>query len=239
MDEKPGTARMATFSDVRAEDLASFSILCGPTKSFSKGEFLRHQGDREPHLYLLKSGWLYCSIDLPDGFRQITKIHLPGDLVGMPSMACDLAADTIQAATDAVVEVLPLSVFAKVFHEHPRLAAMLFMWAQEERVHLMRRLSLVGKMKGPQRIAALLLDLYERVLIGGTETGRSFNMPLTQPELADATGMTTVHANRSLKDLRDSGILTVRGGQVTIQDLDKLRAIANAAAKTRRHTNWL
>ncbi|MCR5858627.1 helix-turn-helix domain-containing protein [Mesorhizobium sp. J428] len=94
-------------------------------------------------------------------------------------------------------------------------------------------------MKGPQRIAALLLDLYERVLIGGTETGRSFNIPLTQPELADGTGMTTVHANRSLKDLRDSGILTVRGGRVTIQDIDKLRAIANAAPRLRRHTNWL
>lgn len=149
----------------------------------------------------------------------------------MPSIACELAADTIRAATDAVVEVLLLNVFAQAFHEHPRLAAMLFIWAQEERVHLMYPLSLVGKMKEPQRIATFLLDLYERVFIDGPGSDTGFTLPLTQLELADATGMSTVYANRGLKELRDSGIVTVQGGWVTIHD--------SAPAETRRRTDWL
>ena len=137
--------RVATFASYTADDLAAFALLTGPVREIARGKVLRNQGDPSPNVYRLTKGWLECIITTAEGGRQITKVHLPGDLVGMPSLAASEGAETITALTDAVVEVIALEAFSRVCREYPRFVMMLFLWSQEERIRLMHQLTLVGK----------------------------------------------------------------------------------------------
>jgi CRP/FNR family transcriptional regulator, anaerobic regulatory protein len=231
--------RFASFDSVDAEDLQGFELLTGPARTLSKGKFVRHEGSPNPEIFRLRSGWLTCCVNTAEGGRQITKIHLPGDLVGMPSMACLQAVETIQAVTDVEIETIPLDVFARIFRDHPRLASLLFLWALEERQFLMNTLTLVGTMRGARRVAALLLHLYRRGIQSEPASGSSIPFPLTQQDVADATGMTVVYANQGLKALRTRGMITWQNGVLTIHDLDQLAAYANLPPEQKRTTNWM
>lgn len=232
-------ARFASFDSVDPEDLHSFRLLTGIARTVRKGTHLRHEGSPNPDVFRLRSGWLICSVGTSTGGRQITKINLPGDLVGLPSLACTQAVESIQAVTDAEIETVPLDAFTRIFRDHPRMAAMLLLWALEERQHLMNRMTLIGTMKGARRVAALLLQLYRRVKIGEPSMELSFAVPLTQQQVADCTGMSIVHANTSLKSLRTRGIASWHNGVVTIHDLDELEAFANLAPEQKRTTRWI
>lgn len=232
-------AHFALFDSVDAEDLQSFRLLAGSAKTFGKGKYVRHEGSPNPEIFRLRSGWLTCSVNTPEGGRQITKIHLPGDLVGMPSMACHQAIETIQAVTDVEIETIPLDVFARIFQDHPRLAALLFLWGLEERQHLMNMLTFVGTMRGARRVAALLLQLYRRATLSDPALNFSFPLPLTQQDVADATGMTVVYANRGLRTLRTRGMATWQNGVLTIHDPDQLSSYANLPPEQKRTTYWM
>lgn len=231
-------SRFASFQSYQPEDLASFSLLTGQRRSFAKGDQLRLEGAPNPEVYRLESGWLACSVNTPDGGRQITKIHLPGDLVGLPSMASTMSMETIEALTAAEVEVIPLEAFGRILKTLPKLSAMLLLWAQEERVSLMHQLAMIGRKQGTRRLAAFLLAIYRRVLLGDPDVGLNFPLPLTQQDLADATGMTSVHVNRCLKSLREEGVLTVLSARVIIYDLEKLERWAGIPALPKRTLGW-
>ena len=234
-----GYARFASFASVERRDLESFDALTGPLRVVSRGGFLCHEGQPASELYRLKAGWLCCSISTRDGARQITKIHLPGDLVGTPSMASDVSVETVRALTAAEVEVIPLEAFGRAFRDHPRLAALLFLWSQEERVRLMHQMTLIGRHAASRRVAAFMLSIYQRVLLSAPDTGLSFELPLIQQDIADATGMSIVHANRSLRKLRDAGLLTFQEGMVTIDNLAGLKEFSGMPALSPRSTTWI
>jgi CRP/FNR family transcriptional regulator len=234
-----GYARFASFVSFERRDLESFDVLTGPLRAVPKGGFLCHEGQGSPELYRLKSGWLSCSLSTQNGARQITKIHLPGDLVGMPSIASDVAVETVSALTWAEVEVIPIEAFGRAFRDHPRLAALLFLWSQEERVRLMHQMTLIGRHAADRRVAAFLLSIYQRVLISTPDVGLSFDLPLIQQDIADATGMSIVHANRSLRKLRDAGLLTFQDGRVTIGNLAGLQEFSGTPTLSPRSTSWI
>lgn len=219
--------------------LSNFELMSGPQRLCSKGHFLSHEGEPRPDLYLLRSGWLCCSITTPAGDRQITTIHLPGDLVGMPSIAREVAAETISALTDCVVDIIPLEAFAVAFRQHPRLAALLYMSAQEERVRLNHQLTLVGRVHSVKRMAAFLLSIYHRVRVNVAGVDDSFALTLTQQDLGDATGMSVVHANRALRILRERGYASLQKGTLTVHDYPGLVTFAGSPADSKRSTAWI
>jgi len=234
----PDHSRLALFETIDAEDVEGFRLLTGAPRTHLRGSFLRHEGSSAPEMYRLRSGWLVASVGNSDGGRQISKVHLPGDLVGTPSLGCAEAVETIQALTDVTVEVVPIDVFGRIFRERPRFGALLFLWSQEERVHLMHRLTIVGRSDGARRMGAFLLSLYRRMTMGRDDALTSFALPMTQQDLGDATGMSAVHANRSLKQLRAQGLVTLRDGVVTLHDVAALVSFCGAPPVTARRTDW-
>jgi CRP/FNR family transcriptional regulator len=219
-------SRFASFASYTADDVAAFSHLRGPTRKVERGDVLRQQGDSLPDVYRLVQGWLVCSMATAEGGRQITKVHLPGDLVGMPSLAASESAETVAALTDAVVEIVPLEAFSRVCREHPRFVMLLFMWSQEERIRLMHQLTLVGQMRGERRMAAFVMSIYHRLRLNDPNMALRFALPMTQQDFGDATGMSVVHANRSIKALRQRGLVAIQDGFVTISDLAALQTFA-------------
>lgn len=187
---------------------------------------LRREGEPPRHIYLLLSGWVASSVLLPGGERQIVKFHLPGDMLGTPSMCLAQAADTLTALTAVTVSRVPLAAFGAAFAASPRFAAAMFLSVQRERVALMDRLAAVGRTAAIARVAALLLEMEERsrAVYGGT--AGTFDLPLTQEQIGDHLGLTAVHVNRVFRQMVNSGLISRERQRVVLCDPARLRAMS-------------
>ena len=201
-------------------------------------QIIRSQGDPVRDVYLLFEGWIGCCVDVAAGTRQMVKVHLPGDMLGTPSLTLSSAAETLIALTRVTVDVIPVGQFSKLFMSEPRIAAAMYLSAQKERVFLMDRLTSVARTSAAQRLAAFLLNVYDRLIVVGLDEPR-FDLPLSQDELADVLGITAVHANRTLFHLEESGFIARRGKSITILDLAGMRSFgAMPQRRFERSRDW-
>ncbi len=226
MEDSWATARFTAFSDLALEELSSLKGMAGETRRLAQGEVLRHEGDASRLMYFLLSGWTASSVAVAGGARLIVKVHMPGDLLGLPSLSLATACDTIHALTPAVVSPVDPHAIGQIFSKSPRLAALLFLISQEERVRLMDRLASIGRTDAIGRVAELILQLHARVKRNDPDSGDSFFAPLTQLDIADLTGLSKIHANRTIQQLRRDNIVKWTRRSVTILDVDRLRELA-------------
>ncbi len=182
----------------------------------------------KPHgsIYRLKSGWMSRSRVLPDGRQQILMVFLPGDLLGLKTMLLDRQPDSIQCLGRATVQELGYEPALELARTDPDVS-LRFMWqlAEDER-RLHNWVIALGRGSAVERIATLMLDFRGQLIQAGIGNGDQFHLPMTQEQLGDHLGLTLVHVNRTLKRLREEGILTVRTGYVQIHDVDALALYA-------------
>lgn len=201
-------------------------------------QVIRSQGDPVRDVYLLSEGWVGCCVDVAMGTRQMVKVHLPGDIMGTPSLTLSSAAETLIALTRVTVEVIPVTEISKMFMSEPRIAAAMYLGAQKERVFLMDRLTSVARTSAAQRLAAFLLNVYDRLVVVGLDEPK-FDLPLSQDELADVLGITAVHANRTLFHLEESGLIARQGKTITILDIPGMRSFgAMPQRRFERSRDW-
>jgi CRP-like cAMP-binding protein len=164
--------------------------------------------------------------DLADGQRQIMELHLPGDFLDLHSFLLKRLEHNVGAITAVRLALVPHEAVRAITEERPHLARLLwFSTLLDAAIHRERILS-VGRRTAVARIAHLICELQVRLEVVGLSDDFRFPLPLTQADIADATGLTSVHVNRMLKRLRDEELLTFRGGEVVIQDWDRLQRIA-------------
>ena len=220
--------------------MADLMALASGHREIERGDHIVHEGDVPSGIHLLVAGWTVSSIAFPGGQRQLIKAHLPGDLLGLPSIALARQADSIVALTAAVVALIPLDAVGRLFETRPRLAALLFLISQEERVMLMDRLASIGATKAVNRLAALLLQIHARVVRSQPETGDAFAFPLLQHDVADMIGVTAVHLNRTTQELRRQGVITWERQRVTIHDRATLARLAGLPRRDLVHApRWV
>jgi CRP-like cAMP-binding protein/PAS domain-containing protein len=175
---------------------------------------------------LLCNGWAVSSYMLPDGGRQIIDFHLPGDLLGWPGAPPPSAGTLVATLTECMICELDGVVLEEITHSTEPLAAA-FRWskAMSETV-VQQHLVNLGRRTALARVAHLLLELGERLRLVGRADEAGFRCPLTQTDLGDALGLTSVHVSRTLKQLRETGCLTFRNGFVAFVERDRLIEIA-------------
>jgi CRP-like cAMP-binding protein len=191
-----------------------------------RGELIAREGDPSHHAFVLKTGWAMSFTRFPDGLVQVRRLHFPGDLLAMPSLAMRHHAEDIEALSACAIATFPKSALAEVFHL-PRLAAVLYMFAQAERVTLGDRLASLGHNRGKARIAFLLIDILRRLRSADPSVGCSFDMHLTREQIGHVTGMTSVHASRMWSGLMSQGLIGYSGHTVTIHDEERLAQLAD------------
>ena len=175
---------------------------------------------------LLYEGFICRYKDLADGQRQIMELHVPGDFVDLHSFLLKRLEHNVGSMTAVRIAIVPHERIRAITESHPHLARMLwFSTLLDAAIHREKILS-VGRRSAVARIAHLLCELFVRLDLVGLASERSYSLPLTQSDLADATGLTSVHVNRMLKKLRDSELLVFRHGRVTILDWDRLQQVA-------------
>ena len=175
---------------------------------------------------LLCEGYVCRFRDLADGQRQIMEIHIPGDFLDLHSFLLKQLEHNVGTMTPVVYASVPHDAIRIITETQPHLARMLwFSTLLDAAIHRERILS-VGRRSAAARIAHLFCELYVRLeLVGLAKEGR-YKLPLTQVDLADTTGLTSVHVNRMLKKLRDERLLTFRGGEAVIHDWEGLQRVA-------------
>lgn len=234
------TNRLDAFADISEAEAGVLRRLAGAPATVAAGEILRSEGAANHGVFLLLDGWVVSSVTFDDGARQILKIHLPGDLLGAPSLPYAHAVETLTALTAVRYSAVPLAALGALFAEAPRLGALMFLAAQEERVILMDRLAAIGRLGAQRAVAALFVHLHDRLVLGGRKGAAALDMPLTQRQIGDMLGLTQVHVNRMLRRLERMGALRRAGRRYELVDVEELRALAALPKReVRRNPGWL
>ncbi len=181
------------------------------------------QGEVGSEVYTLLEGWVMLYTLLEDGRRQIVDFCVPGAFLGFQPDLDAPSRHTSEALTAVKVCVFPKRGLLTMFGSHPKMALRMACIAARDQAFAYQHLTSVGRRTARERIANLLLELFVRVRQSAPEaSGDAIRLPLTQEHLGDALGLTSVHVNRTLRDLREDGVLTVKRGALSILDPDRL-----------------
>lgn len=202
-------------------------------RAFKTGELtlernapLLTEGNASPHLYTVLSGWLYRYKMLDDGRRQIVGFVMPGDFVGLQSSIFDAMHHSVETLTETRLCVFARDRLWEVFKEYPELAfSLTWLAARSERL-LDEHLLSVGAHTAAERLAFVLMRLYQRAEQVALVHNGSLAMPITQQHLAEALGLSLVHTNRTLKTLAARVLLTWSNGRVSLDDRERLAHLA-------------
>ena len=195
-------------------------------RSFVSGRDLVHQGQSEQVAYILMSGWA-CSYKITqDGERQIVDFHVPGDFLGLRSMLLHTSDHSIEPVTDIEVREVLLPDLMDAFGDAPRLALAILWAASRDEAVVVEHLVDVGRRDAAERMAHFLLELGARLRLVGMGSEAGYACPLTQYLLADALGLSAVHANRVLRKLREADLVTFRDGFVRFGNYERMTEFA-------------
>jgi len=171
---------------------------------------------------LLLDGFMCRYKDLKSGQRQITELHVAGDFADLHSFTLKRLDHEVMTLTPCRVAIVPHDNLARITEEFPHLTRMYwFMTNVDAAVHREWELSL-GRRSAIARLASLFCELHTRLKLVGLAEGSSFALPLTQTDLAECLGLTNVHVNRTLRELREKGLVEFQGGKVTIRNRTEL-----------------
>jgi len=231
--------RLSHYVRLTAGEQAALATLEEQERAFRRGAVIISENEAPRELFVVREGWLHSSVVLGNGSRQIMRFHFQGDLLGLPLLAFRVSPETVTAVTDVSLCPFPRERIGGLIADHPRLAALILALAVAGRVALADRLASIGRTSARARVASLLCELYRRMKLLGLADGGTVQLPLTQEEIGDATGLTAVHVNRMMRGLADDGTIERNGGHLKVLDEDRLCAEANFVDRTGLDTGWL
>jgi CRP-like cAMP-binding protein len=175
---------------------------------------------------ILLSGIAARHKGLRNGTRQVTELHIPGDPIDLHSFTLKRLDHDIVTFSPCRLARVPHDRLWAMTEQHPRLALIYWFGTNlDAAIHREWELSL-GRRQALNRMAHLFCELYMRLDLVGLTQSSSFELPINQTELGECLGLTSVHVNRTLQQLRELGHCDFRGNRVTIHDLPALKALA-------------
>lgn len=218
----PFARKIASFITLTSPEINMLDALHGRRKAYAAGRDLVHQGQPNQHAYILAEGWACSYRLLANGGRQIVDFQIPGDFPGMRSVLSRTAGLSIEPVTKVYASPIGANELMDGFARMPRLGTA-FLWAaSRDDAMIVEHLVGVGRRNAVERTAHLLLELGARLALVGMGTKAGYACPLSQYMLADALGLSAVHVNRVLRDLREEDLVVFRNGRVEFIDFEGL-----------------
>lgn len=226
IEESPLARKLAAFVALSEVELSVLERLHQRRRSFKVGTDLVHQGQSDGAAYILSEGWV-CSYKIQtDGTRQIVDFQIPGDFLGLRSVLLRTSDHSFEPIVDIRAAEVLASDLLEAFAQTPRLATAVLWAASRDEAMVVEHLVDLGRRDADARMAHFLLELGARLALVGMGGKAGYDCPLTQYHLADALGLSAVHVNRILRQLRERGLVTFRSGTVTFDDYDRLIELA-------------
>lgn len=187
---------------------------------------LIREGDSPKSVFLVLDGWACRYKQLPDGRRQIVGLFIPGDICDLNVYILREMDHSIGAITRVKVAEIGADEFDRLMRDSPRVTQALY-WDELVTVAVQREWTLnLGQRSAYERLAHLFVEVYMRLRAVDLAQDGECEFPLTQGDLADASGLTSVHVNRTLQELRRHGLIELQGHKLTILDLAGLKRAA-------------
>lgn len=164
---------------------------------------------------------------MTDGRRQTTALHIPGDMCDLHSVVQPRPSWSITALTTTTVLHVPHRNLRDLVHAHPGIGLAFWRDTAADAAILSKWLGNFGRKDAQSRVAHLFCEMAVRMEAANLGTRTSYQLPMTQEQLSDATGMTAVHVNRTLQMLRATGTLSFAHGLVEVFDWDGLKRLAD------------
>lgn len=220
-----GDEQRPSYVGLNDDDAALIKTLGFVTKRYQAGSVVFSQGESNDRIYVVESGWGCISHELPGGQRQILDFALTGDVV-LPQSHGSGSVETFLAQTELSLLVAPTKTLTAAAMKSPHLYSFIVGSLVRKSAIIAQHLANVGRRTALERTAHLLLELTVRLQRVGAVDRNGFDCPLTQYDLADALGLTPIHVNRMLRDLRERKFLEFRQGHVRLLDSPGLTKFA-------------
>lgn len=196
------------------------------TRNVQADEILVRSGEQLNSSIILFDGWLARSKDLPGGERQVTELHVAGDFADLHGFTLKRLDHDVLSLSECVIGVVPHERLQEITETYPRLARV-YWRSTDVDAAITRELALsLGQRAAVSRMAHLFCELYVRLETVGRAQANGFEFPLTQRELSECLGLTVVHANRTIQELRRRGLVELASRRVKILDRPGLEAVA-------------
>jgi CRP-like cAMP-binding protein len=226
----PFVRKLESFTALPEADRAMLERISAEPRMVAPRTDLVREGDKPDGVFLVMDG-MVCRHKLrANGRRQIMAYLLPGDLCNLDVALLNEMNHTITTLSACKVVRLAPETIADILEHHPAVARALRMRTLVDEATLREWLVNIGCRSAPERMAHLFCELLVRLRAVGRATKDSYALPITQADLADTTGLSNVHVNRTLQELRQQGLIELKGGCLTILNLPRLRAIAEFKA---------
>lgn len=221
--------RLSQYADLSTEEISLLRGLSESPERLPAGAELVSEGAKLDSPRLLLAGWGCRQRYLSDGRRQIFDFILPGDIFGLCFRPEAVALSTAVTLTRAMVSNAPGLADAALNHDaaYSGITAACLTSASMDEAYLLNQMVRIGRQTAYERVAHLILELNHRLNVVGLASNGVMPLPLTQEMIADALGLSIVHLNRTLQQLRREGLLEVRGGVARLLDMSRLKSIAD------------
>ncbi|MGH6879127.1 MAG: Crp/Fnr family transcriptional regulator [Rhizomicrobium sp.] len=221
--------RLSHLAELSPKDQSLIESLAQHTEELAAGTELIREGEALDSPRLLMAGWACRFRTLPDGRRQIFEFILPGDIYGLCLRPQAIALTTSLALTPVVIAdaaALGNAITAES-ESHLGLTQACYATASLDEAYLLNQLMRVGRQTAYERTAHFILEIHERLGIVGLAGETTVAIPLTQEIMADALGLSVVHLNRTLQQLRRNQLIEFKSGLVKLLQPERLCEIAN------------
>jgi CRP-like cAMP-binding protein len=193
---------------------------------FDGSQDIVREGDRPSRCFAVLEGFTAVYKTTRSGKRQVMAYHVPGDVPDLQSLHLKVLDNSIAAVSPCRIGFVEHDAVRALFQAQPRLLGAFWRSTLIDASIIREWMLNIGRRDAYARMAHLFCELMTRLEAVGLVQDRTCSLPMTQPELADALGLTPVHVNRTLGSLREAGLITLRSRRLTVNDWEGLTAAA-------------
>jgi CRP-like cAMP-binding protein len=215
--------RRATLDD---GDRAALLALPYKLHTYEANKYLVREGSATDASALIISGLAFRHKVTVGGDRQIVSVHIPGDFVDLEGSLLNTADHSVQTLTRCEIASVPTQAIIALIDDHPSIARAMWLDTLIDGSIFREWILNVGRRDARHRIAHLLCEFARRLEIAGLGSTKGYELPMTQEQIADATGLTSVHVNRSIKALEADGLIVRDKRFIGIPDWERLRDLS-------------
>jgi CRP-like cAMP-binding protein len=214
--------KLGRLASLDTDDTDAIAQLSFAPQKVKPGQFLVRQGSANQTCCLLIEGYACRHKVTSEGDRQIVSFHLRGDIVDLEQAFLRVADHHVQALTEAVIATVPAAELRSLVRERPAIGDALWRATFIDASVVREWVLNVGRRDAKSRIAHIICEFVARAEAVGLGSAEGFELPMTQEQLADAAGLTSVHVNRSLRALTEKGLIARTGRRMRIADWDRM-----------------
>jgi len=219
--------KLSALGNLSPPDIEHLENLQERKRKYAKGTHVVEVGSKYEAAFVLCDGWAYRCQDLSDGRRQILGYVLPGDFIALHVNFPRTADHSVIALTNIEVATVSVGSIEDIYRRFPNLSIALSYSTAQDHTILGGQITRLGRRAAEERLAHLILELWQRLLLVQKADARGFDLPVTQLEIADLLGLTQESVSRTLKKLENMGLVSRRSRRIDICDRDGLTAIAD------------